>query len=119
MKTAGLVVAAVAALTFAAGSQAATRTTGPGQHVTIMVVVKDSGLFVYDQAEMARGAIVTFQVFNAGKKLHAYSVLGKQTGPIKSRHWRHFTVTLLTRGRFPDGSPLDKGPAFHGFFNVY
>jgi hypothetical protein len=27
-------------------------------------------------------------------------------------------VTLLTRGRFPDGSPYDKGPGFHGFFTV-
>jgi hypothetical protein len=84
-----------------------------------MVVVNDHGLFVYDQAQMPRGAIVTFQVFNSGKKRHGYALLGRQTGAIKPRHWRHFTITLLTRGRFPDGSPFDKGPAFHGFFDVY
>ncbi len=119
MKLKTFLVASLAGLMLAADSAAGVKTTGPGQRVTIMVVVSDHGLFVYDQAQMARGAIVTFQVFNSGKKTHGYSVLGRQTGAIKSRHWRHFTVTLLTRGRFPDGSPFDKGPAFHGFFNVY
>ena len=119
MKTRALFLAILAGLMVVAGSAAAVKTTGPGQRVTIMVVVSDRGLFVYDQAQMARGAIVTFQVFNSGKKKHGYSLLGRQTGPIKPRHWRHFTVTLLTRGRFPDGSPFDKGPAFHGFFDVY
>ena len=119
MKAGAFFLAILVGLMIAAGSVAGVKTTGPGQRVTIAVVVNDRGLFVYDQAQMARGAIVTFQVFNSGKKTHGYSLLGKQTGPIKPKHWRHFTVTLLTRGRFPDGSPFDKGPAFHGFFDVY
>ncbi len=114
-----LLLVILASLAVAAGATAAVKTTGPGQRVTIMVVVSDRGLFVYDQAQMARGAIVTFQVFNSGKKIHGYSLLGRHTGAIKPRHWRHFTVPLLTRGRFADGSPFDKGPAFHGFFDVY
>jgi hypothetical protein len=119
VKLKAVFLAILASLIVVAGSVAGVKTTGPGQRVTIMVVVNDHGLFVYDQAQMARGAIVTFQVFNSGKKTHGYSLLGRQTGAIKPRHWRHFTVPLLTRGRFPDGSPFDKGPAFHGFFNVY
>jgi len=119
MKARALALAALAGLTISAEAAATAKTTGPGQRVTILVVVNDKQLAVYDQAQMARGAIVTFQVFNGGKKVHGYSLLGKKTGPIKPRHWKHFTVTLLTRGRFPDGSPFDKGANYHGFFTVY
>jgi hypothetical protein len=119
MKVRSLALAAVAALTFSAASVAAPATTGPGQHVNILVKLTDKGLFVYDQATMARGAIVTFQAFNIGKKPHNFTLLGKKTRTIKPGKWGHFTVTLLTRGRFPCGSTLDKGPGFHGFFVVY
>ncbi|MBV8396298.1 MAG: hypothetical protein JO064_08575 [Actinobacteria bacterium] len=119
MKTRALIAAAFAVTALSAGAVAANATTGPGQRVNILVIVNDKHLFVYDQAQMARGAIATFQVFNSGKKTHGYSLLGKQTGPIKPKHWKHFTVILLTRGRFPDGSPFDKGPSYHGYFTVY
>ncbi len=118
MRVRGLVIAAAAGLAVSAGSFAATKTTGPGFHVNVLVTIDDRGMYVHDQAQMARGAIVTFDVYNGGKKLHGYAVLGKQTGPIKPKKWAHFTVTLLTRGRFANGSPLDKGPGFHGFFTV-
>ena len=118
MKARALVLAAAAGLTISAGSLAAPKTTGPGQRLNILVTITDKGLFVGDQATMYRGAIITFNVFNGGKKPHGYSVLGKSTGKIKPHKWGKFTVTLLTRGRFPDGSPYDKGPGFHGYFTV-
>ena len=113
-----LMLAAVAGLAVPAGSSAATKTTGPGYHLSVLVTINDRGLIVHDQAQVARGSIVTFQVFNAGTKLHSYGVLGKQTGPIKPKHWARFTVTMLTRGRFPDGSLLDKGAGFRGYYSV-
>jgi hypothetical protein len=119
MKARALVLAAFAGLTFSASSLAAPATTGAGQRLHILVTLTDKGLFVGDQAQMYRGSIITFNVYNAGKKAHGYTVLGKSTGKIKPRKWGKFTVTLLTRGRYPDGSPFDKGPAFHGFFTVY
>jgi hypothetical protein len=119
MRVRVLILAAAAGLAVSAGSSAATQTTGPGYHVNVLVTIDDRGLYVHDQAQMARGAIVTFDVYNGGKKLHSYGLLGKQTGAIKPKKWAHFTVTLLTRGRFPNGSTLDKGPAFHGFYTVF
>jgi plastocyanin len=119
MKMRAFALAAVAALTFSAASVAAPKTTGPGQHVNILVTMDDKGLFVRDQATMARGAIVTFLAYNGGKKTHNFALLGKKTKLIKPGKWGRFTVTLLTRGRFPLGSTVDKGPGFHGFFVVY
>jgi plastocyanin len=119
MKMRTFVTAALAALVLAGAALARPETTGPGQRVTILVTLTDKALFVYDQAQMARGAIVTFQAYNNGKKPHNFSLLGKKTPNIKPKHWGHFTVTLLTRGRFPCGSTIDKGPGFHGFFTVY
>lgn len=117
----GLTVATalLAALAFSGASVASPKTTGAGQRATILVTLTDKALFVYDQAQMARGAIVTFQAYNAGKKPHNFSLLGKKTANIKPKHWGHFTVTLLTRGRFPCGSTIDHGPGFHGYFTVY
>src|SRR5207237_9720209 len=114
-----MLVAVVAALTFSAASLAGPKTTGPGQHVTISVTITDREIVVYDQAQMARGAIVTFLAFNDGKKVHDFSLLGKTTQAIKPRHWGRITITLLTRGRFPFLSTFDKGKGFRGFFTVY
>jgi hypothetical protein len=119
VKARALALATLAAASVPSAAIAAPKTTGPGQRLRILVVINDRYLAVYDQAQSQRGSIVTFDVYNAGKKTHGYELLGRQTGPIKPKHWRHFTVTLLTRGRFPDGSPFDKGPNYHGFFTVY
>jgi plastocyanin len=100
---------------------AALATTGPGQRVNVTVLIDEkNGFRISDQAEMARGAIVTFQVYNNGKKAHNFTLLGKKTKTIKPRKWARFTVTLLTRGRFPFKSTLDKGKlGFSGFYTVY
>ena len=48
------------------------------------------------------------------------ALLGRKTKMIKPRKWGKFTVTLLTRGRFPFQSTLDKGrPGFKGYYEVY
>lgn len=118
MKVRALIVAVVAALTLSAASLAGPKTTGPGQSVTISVKITDQEIVIYDQARFFRGAIVTFLAYNSGKKLHNFALLGKKTSAIKPRHWGHFTIVLLTRGRFPFRSTLDKGSGFHGFFSV-
>src|SRR4051794_37732336 len=116
MKVRPVVLAVTAALALPAAALGSPKTTGPGQRVTILVTMTDKALFVRDQAQMARGAIVTFQVYNGGKKLHNFSLLGKKTKNIRPGKWGKMTVTLLTRGRFPLGSTLDRGPGFHGYF---
>jgi hypothetical protein len=113
-----LVLSIATALALAAPAFA---TTGPGQRVNITVTIYEKdGFRITDQARMFRGAIVTFQVYNNGTKLHNFTLLGKKTRMIKPRKWGKFTVTLLTRGRFPFQSTLDKGrPGFKGYFEVY
>ncbi len=114
MRVRVLVLVAVMGLAVSAGSFAATKTTGPGFHVNVLVTIDDQGMFVHDQAQMPRGAIVTFDVYNGGKKLHGYAVLGKQTGAIKPKKWAHFTVTLLTEGASPMGAPSTRAPGSMG-----
>jgi len=112
------VLLAVAALASAAPAFA---TTGPGQRVNVTVLIDEkNGFRMTDQARMYRGAIVTFQVYNNGTKPHNFALLGRKTKLIKPRKWGKFTVTLLTRGRFPFQSTLDKGrPGFKGYYEVY
>jgi hypothetical protein len=114
------VLALGAALAFSGSSLAAPATTGPGQHVTILVRLTDRGILVWYQASMARGAIATFAAVNDGKRPHDFAVFGKRTKVLKPGGRGQFTVSLLTRGNFPYESTLDKrNKAFHGLFTVY
>jgi hypothetical protein len=111
---------------------AAMSTTDPGKDLIVYVNITDKGIklatFLHGSlagqnnlfvAQPARGQTATFEVHNLGKKIHSFKVFGKQTPKLKPGGRAHFTVALLTRGRFTYDSPVDKGKArFRGVFNV-
>jgi hypothetical protein len=115
-----IMVIGIAAVVGAAGAGAASQTTGPGQRVTIFVRLTDTGILVWDQGSMARGAIATFAAINDGKKPHDFELFGKKTPLLKPGGRGQFTVTLLTRGNFPYESTVDRqNKHFRGLFTVY
>jgi hypothetical protein len=116
-----LVCAVFAALllAFAAFAGVARGTTAPGGRYVVGVRITDQSVNVFEGARAPRGAIITFLVANAGKKLHAFSLLGKRTPLIAPKHSARFTVILLARGKFLYRSPVDTGPRFRGYFLVY
>jgi len=58
-------------------------------------------------------------VRNVGNRPHSFPVLGKQTGLLRLRRTKSFSVALVRRCVFPYQSALDKGkPAFRGLFLV-
>jgi hypothetical protein len=122
------------ALALPASSPGARSTTAPGRDVVAYVRVTDAGIRIgmYGYAKesgtlnaflvtaVVRGQRVTFRVTNFGNRSHDFEVLGRKTRLLRPGAKAHFTVPLLTRGRFPYKSLSGKGKkALHGVFTVY
>jgi hypothetical protein len=134
-----LVLAAAAAMTFSAASLAGPKTTGPSNKVTILVLIDDKGIKVTSwvaletdsnagagaaplqsmHGPVPRGDFLSFNVFNRGKKVHNFTILGKKTPPIKPGHTAHLFTTAVTRGNFLYQSTLDKSKPFRGYLTIF
>jgi hypothetical protein len=132
MKVRALLVAIAAALTVSPTSLAGPTTTAPSKKATIVVVINDKGIGISkfhvmqgsgEQLEAMAGAVprgdyLSFNVFNRGKKVHNFAILGKKTPPIKPGHKAHLFTTANIRGNFLYQSTLDKSRAFRGYLSV-
>jgi uncharacterized cupredoxin-like copper-binding protein len=120
----------LAALLFAAAGSA---TTQPSKKVTIAVIIDDSKIQVQQFSQVGvgptatltamggpipRGNYLSFNIFNNGKKVHNFTVLGKKTKAIKPKGKAHLFIVANTRGNFVWKSTLDKGKRFQGHLVV-
>ena len=135
------VVAVSVALVSASAVRANVETTAPSNKVTVLVVIDDKGIRVNSfvqlgnetpgkdeenepssmqalQGAVPRGDLLTFNVFNRGKKVHDFTIFGKKTPPIRPGRKAHFSAQAVVRGSFAYRSTLDKSRAFRGYFKV-
>src|SRR5439155_15109811 len=117
-----LLLAAVAALAFSAASPAAPQTTGPTKKVVVLVLIDDRGISVSNWVQLEtdsnggagsaplqamhgpvpRGDYLSFNVFNRGKKVHDFTILGNRTPPVKPGGTAHLFTGADTLGNFVD-----------------
>ncbi len=130
MRIALRVLLAATALALPISSVAATETTAPAKTISILVVISDKQIEVVPargstshngslgptpiSGSLPRGDYVSITVLNTGKKVHDFSIFGKQTKPIKPGGKAHLFADAITRGTHPWESTLDKGKNFHG-----
>jgi hypothetical protein len=132
MKVCTLVLVVVA-LAVPVSASAAPQTTVPSKRVTIVVQIRDDGITLTKFQEMSaqagpelvvmrgpipRGDLLSVNVMNLGKKAHDFVFLGRKTQRIPPGRTAHLRMAAVTRGNFPYGSTVDRGPRFRGYVTV-
>jgi hypothetical protein len=114
--------AVVLGMALSAASLAAPETTTPGTAAQLKVRITDASIAIANNSSMPRGVITAFNVVNAGKKTHNFSLLGHTTRALKPGAHGQFTIDLAHRGayRYESTYGTDRGnKKLSGFFTVY
>jgi hypothetical protein len=124
VRAAALVAASLTALLLPAALLASPKTTRPSKKITLAVIIYDTKISVQTFSQLGsgptatlnpvagpipRGDFVSINIYNAGKKVHDFSIFGKKTKPIKPKGKAHIFLSANVRGNFVYKSTLDKG----------
>jgi plastocyanin len=105
----------------------------PSKNVTVLVVIDDRGIAVHAFRQAGAGSgtsletltgpvpagdLVTFNVYNRGKKLHNFTIFGKSTPTLKPGKTGRLYFAVKAPGRYLYRSTMDKTTAFKGYLTV-
>ena len=97
----------------------ATATTGPQRQRYVYLIITDHKITFHndDLSQLSRGSYLRFFVFNEGKMVHSFSIVGKRIAAIKPGHHAQTSwILFLRRGRFKFFDPLNK--ALYGYVQI-